>query len=121
MHCLGKASGDRRGTKAAGLACHERAASAPLRTHPQSFSLGEAIRRVAVPAMQQIGQIEQRGVHGHLLNCPLCASIGHSGCWFYGGYLEGLLGAAVAAKKVRIRHLSCRSAGAAQCSLEIAH
>lgn len=85
------------------------------------FGLGDAIRRVAVPAMQQIAQIEHRGVHVHVLNCPLCAPVGHSGCRFYGGYLEGLLGAAVAGKKVRIRHLSCRSAGAAQCSLEIAH
>jgi predicted hydrocarbon binding protein len=71
--------------------------------------------------MQQIAQIEQRGVHVHVLNCPLCAPVGHSGCRFHGGYLEGLLGAAVAGKKVRIRHLSCRSAGAAHCSLEIAH
>ncbi|HKT27650.1 4-vinyl reductase [Dyella sp.] len=86
------------------------------------LNLGDAIRRVAVPAMQQIAQIEQRGVHVHVLNCPLCAPSGQSGCRFYGGYLEGLLGAAVVAgKKVRIRHLSCRSAGAAQCSLEIAH
>lgn len=90
------------------------ATSAPL-------GLGDAIRRVAVPAMQQIAQIEQRGVHVHVLNCPLCVPIGHSGCRFYGGYLEGLLGAAVAGRKVRIRHLSCRSAGAAQCSMEIAH
>jgi predicted hydrocarbon binding protein len=89
-------------------------------THAPS-NLGDAIRRVAVPAMQQIAQIEQRGVHVHVLNCPLCAPVGHSGCRFHGGYLEGLLGAAVAGKKVRIRHLSCRSAGAAHCSLEIAH
>jgi predicted hydrocarbon binding protein len=89
--------------------------------HP-SLSLGEAIRRIAVPALQQIAQIEQRGVHVHVHHCPLCAPGGRSGCRFYGGYLEGLLGAAMAAgKKLRARHLSCRSAGAAHCSLEIAH
>ncbi|GGA49445.1 hypothetical protein [Dyella nitratireducens] len=85
------------------------------------LSLGDAIKRVAVPALRQIAEIEQRGVHVHVLNGPLCAADGRSGCRFYGGYLEGLLGAAVAGKKVRVRHLSCRSAGAAHCSLEIAH
>lgn len=90
-------------------------------THPP-LNLGEAIRRIAVPALQQIAQIEQRGVHIHVHHCPLCAPGGRSGCRFYGGYLEGLLGAAVAAgKKVRVRHLSCKTAGAAHCSLEIAH
>lgn len=82
--------------------------------------LGDAIKRVAVPALQQIADIEQRGVHVHVHNCPLCALDGRSGCRFYGGYLEGLL-AAAAGKKVCVRHLSCRSAGAAHCSLEIAH
>ncbi|GLQ88926.1 4-vinyl reductase [Dyella flagellata] len=85
------------------------------------LSLGEAIKRVAVPALRQIAQIEQHGVHVHVLDCPLCESEGGSGCRFYGGYLEGLLGAAVAGKKARVRHLSCRSTGAAHCSLEISH
>jgi predicted hydrocarbon binding protein len=85
------------------------------------LSLGDAIRRVAVPALRQLAEIEQRGVHVHVLNCPMCVSGGRSGCRFYGGYLEGLLGAAVAGKKVRVRHLSCRGDGAAHCSLEIAH
>lgn len=85
------------------------------------LNLGDAIRRVAAPALRQLAEIEQRGVHVHVLNCPMCASGGRSGCRFYGGYLEGLLGAAVAGKKIRVRHLSCRSDGAAHCSLEIAH
>ena len=85
------------------------------------LNLGDAIRRVAVPALRQLAEIEQRGVHVHVLNCPMCARGGRSGCRFYGGYLEGLLGAAVAGKKVRVRHLSCRADGAAHCSLEIAH
>jgi len=85
------------------------------------LNLGDAIRRMAVPTLRQLADIEQRGVHVHVLSCPLCAPAGRSGCRFYGGYLEGLLGATVAGKKVRVRHLSCRSAGAAQCSLEISH
>lgn len=85
------------------------------------LNLGDAIRRIAGPALRQLVEIEQRGVHVHVLNCPLCARGGRSGCKFYGGYLEGLLGAAVAGKKARVRHLSCRSDGAAHCSLEIAH
>lgn len=89
--------------------------------HGIGLNLGDAIRRIAVPAMRQLAEIEQRGVHVHVLDCPMCAPGGRSGCKFYGGYLEGLLGAAVAGKKVRVRHLSCRSDGAAHCSLEIAH
>lgn len=85
------------------------------------LSLGEAIKRVAVPALQRIARIEQRGVHIHVLDCPLCGPHGGSGCRFHGGYVEGLLGAAVAGKKARVRHLSCKSSGAAHCSLEISH
>jgi predicted hydrocarbon binding protein len=85
------------------------------------LNLGDAIRRIAVPALRQLAEIEQRGVHVHIFNSPLCAPGGRSGCRFYGGYLEGLLGAAVTGKKTRARHLSCRSDGAAHCSLEIAH
>jgi predicted hydrocarbon binding protein len=85
------------------------------------LNLGDAIKRVAVPALRQIADIEQHGVHIHVLDCPLCAPDGRSGCRFYGGYLEGLLGAAMAGKKARVRHLSCRSTGAAHCSLEISH
>ena len=93
------------------------------RDHTQDalLSLGDAIRRIAVPTLRQLADIEQRGVHVHVLSSPLCEPGGRSGCKFYGGYLEGLLGAAVMGKKVRVRHLSCRSAGAAHCSLEISH
>ena len=85
------------------------------------LNLGDAIRRMAVPILRQLAEIEQRGVHVHILNSPLCEPGGRSGCRFYGGYVEGLLGAVVMGKKIRVRHLSCRSAGAAQCSLEISH
>jgi predicted hydrocarbon binding protein len=85
------------------------------------LNLGDAIRSVAGPALRQLADIEQRGVHVHVLNSPLCAPWGRSGCKFYGGYVEGLLAMAVAGKKVRVRHLSCRSDGAAHCSVEIAH
>lgn len=85
------------------------------------LSLGDAIRSIAGPALRQIADIEQRAVHAHVLDSPLCVPWDRSGCKFYGGYVEGLLAVAVAGKKVRVRHLSCRSHGAAHCSLEIAH
>jgi predicted hydrocarbon binding protein len=93
------------------------------RDYPESIglNLGDAIRRIAAPALGRLAEIEQRGVHVHVLHCPLCTPGSRSGCRFYGGYLEGLLGAAVAGKKVRVRHLSCSSDGAAHCTLEIAH
>lgn len=85
------------------------------------LGLADAIKRIGVPALRTLADIEQHGVHVHILNSPLCAPGVHSGCKFYGGYLEGLLGASVAPKKVFVRHLSCRSSGAAHCSLEISH
>jgi hypothetical protein len=85
------------------------------------LGLAEAIRRIGVPALRQLADIEHRGVHVHILNSPLCTPGVHSGCTFYGGYLEGLLGESVQPKKVFVRHLSCRGNGAALCSLEISH
>jgi predicted hydrocarbon binding protein len=85
------------------------------------LSLSDAIKRIGVPALKQLVDIEQHGVHINILNSPLCAPGVQSGCKFYGGYLEGLLGASVAPKKVFVRHLSCRGAGAAHCVMEISH
>jgi hypothetical protein len=85
------------------------------------LGLADAIRRIGVPALRQLAEIEHHGVHVHILNSPLCTPGSHSGCKFYGGYLEGLLGASVEPKKVFVRHLSCRGTGAALCSLEISH
>jgi hypothetical protein len=85
------------------------------------LGLADAIRRIGVPALRQLADIEHHGVHIHILNSPLCTPGTHSGCKFYGGYLEGLLGASVEPRKVFVRHLSCRGAGAALCSLEISH
>lgn len=85
------------------------------------LALPDALKRIAVPALRQLADVEQHGRHMHILNSPLCAPGIHSGCKFYGGYLEGLLGASVAPRKVFVRHLSCRSNGAALCSLEISH
>ncbi|RDS84331.1 hypothetical protein [Dyella psychrodurans] len=85
------------------------------------LGLSDAIKRIGVPALRQLADIEQQGVHVHILNSPLCTPGVQSGCKFYGGYLEGLLGASVTPKKVFVRHLSCRSTGAPHCSLEISH
>ncbi|GLQ51512.1 hypothetical protein ACFFJT_14825 [Dyella flava] len=85
------------------------------------LGLADAIKRIAVPALRQLAEIEQHGVHVHILNSPLCTPGMHSGCKFYGGYLEGLLSGSIAPGKVFVRHLGCRGNGAALCSLEISH
>jgi hypothetical protein len=85
------------------------------------LGLADAIKRIGVPALRLLADIEQHGVHVHILNSLLCRPSMQSGCKFYGGYLEGLLGASVTPKKVFVRHLSCRSTGAAHCGLEISH
>jgi hypothetical protein len=85
------------------------------------LGLSDAIKRIGVPALKQLAEIEQHGVHINILNSPLCTPGAQSGCKFYVGYMEGLLGASIAPKKVFIRHLSCRGFGATHCSMEISH
>ena len=85
------------------------------------LGLADAIKRIGVPALRMLANIEHHGVHVHILNSPLCTPGIRSGCKFYGGYLEGLLSTSVSPKKVFVRHLSCRSTGAAHCTLEISH
>ena len=93
--------------------------------YKRDYSLGaqlgltEAIKRIAAPALRGLVEIEQLGMHVHILNSPLCAPGAHSGCRFFSGYLEGLLGAAVSPKAVFVRNIACRSTGAANCSMEI--
>jgi hypothetical protein len=82
------------------------------------LGLDEAIRQIGVPALGAVVEVEYKGEGLHIRNSPLCAANGHSGCKFFSGYLEGLLGPAVAGN-LSIFEVCCRSYGADECVLAI--
>ena len=82
----------------------------------------DAIKRIAVPALRSLVAVDARERHFHIQNCPLCPPGGQSGCKFFSGYLEGMLGASFAPQGVFVRTLHCRSNnGVGDCVLEVSH
>jgi len=55
----------------------------------------------------------------HIRHSALCAGDGHSGCGFYGGFLEGLLVPALARRSLSVFPVCCRSFGADECVLAV--
>ncbi|MGP1666981.1 MAG: hypothetical protein ACTS5I_13925, partial [Rhodanobacter sp.] len=83
------------------------------------LDVNEAIGRIGAPALRALVEVKQNGAQLHILDSPLCAPSGHSGCSFYSGFLEGVLGPAVAPGSVSIFPVCCRSYGADECVLAI--
>jgi hypothetical protein len=83
------------------------------------LSLDEAITKIGVPALGALVEVEYKGEGLHIRNSPLCTPAGHSGCNFFSGYLEGLLGPAVSSGSLSIFEVCCRSYGADDCVLAI--
>jgi hypothetical protein len=83
------------------------------------LGLHEAIENIAVPALGALTEIERKGDQLHIRHSPLCTRDGRSGCGFFGGYLEGLLGPVVAPDGLSVFGLCCRSCGADECVLAI--
>jgi len=82
------------------------------------LDLREAIERIGVPALRALVEVDQEGSQLHIHDSPLCTD-GHSGCSFFGGFLEGLLGPAIAPGSMSIFPVCCRSYGADECVLAI--
>lgn len=82
-------------------------------------NLHEAIESIGLPALRELVEVEQKGAQLHIHNSPLCAEHDHSGCGFFSGYLEGVLGPAVGADQLSIFPVCCRSFGADACVLAI--
>jgi hypothetical protein len=82
------------------------------------LGLDDAITKVGVPALSAVLEVEYKGEGLHIRNSPLCTA-GHSGCKFFSGYLEGLLGPAVSSGHLSIFEVCCRSYGADTCILAI--
>lgn len=83
------------------------------------LALGEAIERIGVPALRALAEVERQGEQLHIRDSPLCVDGGHSRCQFFSGYLDGLLGRAVASSSLSIFAVCCRSCGADECVLAI--
>ena len=83
------------------------------------LDLREAIERIGVPALRALAEVDQQGAQLHIQDSALCAEHDHSGCSFFSGFLEGLLGPAIAPGSLSIFPVCCRSYGADECVLAI--
>ena len=83
------------------------------------LELREAIERIGVPALRAFVEVDQQGAQLHIQGSALCTGHDHSGCSFFSGFLEGLLGAAIAPGSLSIFPVCCRSYGADECVLAI--
>jgi hypothetical protein len=83
------------------------------------LGLREAVERLGIPALRALVEVDQQGMQLHIHDSPLCAEKGQSGCGFFSGFLEGLLGPAIAPGGLSIFPVCCRSYGADDCVLAI--
>ena len=73
--------------------------------------LRAAIEHIGAPALRALVEVDQQDDQLRIHASPLCTE-GHSGCAFFSGFLEGLLGAAIAPGSLSIFPVCCRSYGA---------
>ncbi len=85
----------------------------------RQLALNEAIEQIGVPTLRALVEVEQEGSQLHIRNSPLCTEDGHSGCTFFSGFLEGVLGPALASSEVTIFPVCCHSYGADDCVLAL--
>jgi hypothetical protein len=83
------------------------------------LDLSEAIERIGAPSLRALVEVDQQGTQLHILDSPLCTQDGDSGCSFFSGFLEGLLGPAIAPRNLSIFPVCCRSYGADACVLAL--
>lgn len=84
-----------------------------------NLDLNDAIEQIGVPALGALVKIEQEGSQLHIHHSPLCAEAGHSGCAFFSGFLEGVLGPVLASSELAIFPVCCCSYGADDCVLAL--
>lgn len=84
------------------------------------LDLGTALVSIGAPALHAFAEIDLQGGQLHIRHSPLCAEDGHSGCSFFSGFLEGLLGPVIAPGSMSIFPVCCRSCGADECVLAVA-
>ena len=91
------------------------------RQHPLAtrLSLDEAMQQIAMPALLTLTEANYFGNQLHIRNSPLCTQQGNSRCSFFSGYLQGLIGPAIASRELSIFAVCCRSYGADECVLAL--
>lgn len=83
------------------------------------FDLHGAIAHIGAPALGELVEVEHEGEQLRIRNSPLCSEDGHSGCSFFSGFLEGLLGPVMLSDSLSIFAVCCRSYGADACVLAL--
>ena len=83
------------------------------------LALAAALSALAVPALHAFAEVELQDGQLHIRHSALCGGGGHSGCGFYGGFLEGLLVPALARRSLSVFPVCCRSFGADECVLAV--
>lgn len=83
------------------------------------LSLDAALASIGGPALHAFTDVDLQDGQLRIRRSPLCGEDGHSGCSFYGGFLEGLLGPAIAPHGLSIFPVCCRSFGADDCVLAV--
>jgi hypothetical protein len=103
------------------LAGQRLGASVFERDHGSSLGLGllEAIERVGMPSLRLLVQVDQQAEQLHIHDSPICSESGQSGCVFFSGFLEGLLGPAMQSNQISIFSVCCRIFGAGECILAV--
>jgi len=83
------------------------------------LGLEAALAAIGAPALHAFAEIDLQGGQLHIRHNPLCAEDGRSCCSFFSGFLEGLLGPAIAPSGLSIFPVCCRSCGADECVLAV--
>ncbi|MHA6204454.1 hypothetical protein ACXU4B_08535 [Dyella soli] len=82
--------------------------------------VGDALRRIALPALRELVAADLRGEQLHIRGCPLCQPGGLSGDRFFCGFIEGLLADAVTSAMPAVNEVSCHCHGSPECVFELA-
>jgi hypothetical protein len=85
------------------------------------LSLSDATKRIITPALQALVKVERSGERIYIKGSPICSPGKPSGCPFFRGFVEALLGEATDSHSVFVRESSCCGTGAPDCVLEVSN
>jgi hypothetical protein len=83
------------------------------------LALGDALKRIVLPALRELVSAELRDEQLHIRGCPLCQPGGLSGGRFFCGFIEGLLADALSSGVPCAAEVSCHCHGGAECVFDV--